>query len=72
MYKNNGTQIEPQAPADVIRWLTVCSREKPYKCEDCPYNYGEYSEGCGMLLRDAAMLLKAAYWKEGKMEPKEV
>lgn len=62
--KINCTHIPLLTPAGVIHWLTECAGEK--KCLECPYNNGDAYEGCAVLLRDAALLLIAAYGKEDR------
>ena len=49
-------------PKDIIHWLMVCSTDcDAEECKKCPYNKNDYEDGCGMLLRDAAILLTAAF-----------
>ena len=51
-------------PQDVIKWLEICATDShAEECKNCPYNKGYYEDGCGLLLRDAATLLSAAYKK---------
>lgn len=49
-------------PQEVIKWLRICATDcHAEECKNCPYNKGDYEDGCGMLLHDAALLLSAAY-----------
>lgn len=54
---------EPEMPdAEMVRkWLTICSRVgSPEICRQCPYYMegGDYEDGCGKLLADAARIIK--------------
>lgn len=45
----------------VRKWLTICSRVgSPEICRQCPYYMegGDYEDGCGKLLADAARIIK--------------
>lgn len=51
-------------PQEIIEILEICSHDcTGGYCERCPYagKTADYEDGCGRLLADAAMLLRAAY-----------
>ena len=49
-------------PQEVIKWLRICATDcHAEECKKCPYYKDDYTEGCGRLLADAALLLTAVY-----------
>ena len=51
-------------PQEIIEILEICSHGcTGGYCERCPYagKNADYEDGCGRLLADAALLLRAAY-----------
>lgn len=49
-------------PQEIIKWLNICAADTYAEaCKSCPYNKGDYEDGCGKLLHDAALLLSASY-----------